>query len=242
MIDLEMIAPRAEIVGADGIHVGTVDHVDGSLLALNHCDSDDGRIRNISGEMISAVEDGIVHLTSTPKRSSRSNGPTPDTAPEHGRINRNRHKPLVPIENFKQRSLLGPTFDRRGARERRMHNDLNRKKLKVLVVDDELFVRMMAVDVIRDAGYETLDAVDADEALALLEEQPDIDVVFTDIRMPGSMDGLGLARTLRTRWPAIRVLLTSGHVTGPEMGDDDTFLPKPYRASALAERLHAIVQ
>jgi len=120
-----------------------------------------------------------------------------------------------------------------------MHNDISRKKLKVLVVDDELFVRMMAVDVIRDAGYETLDAVDADEAIAMLEDQPDIDVVFTDIKMPGSMDGLGLARTLRTRWPAIRVLLTSGHVTAPEMGDE-AFIPKPYRASALTECLHAI--
>jgi len=63
MIDLELIAPRAEIVGADGIHVGTVDHVDGRLIALNHCDTEDGRVRHISGEMVAVVEDGIVHLT-----------------------------------------------------------------------------------------------------------------------------------------------------------------------------------
>ena len=114
------------------------------------------------------------------------------------------------------------------------------KMLKVLVVDDEDFVRLMAVDLIEDAGFSTVEAVDADDAIRLLEELPDIDIVFSDIKMPGSMDGLGLASTIQIRWPHINTILTSGHLMVPDLPIGTVFLPKPYRGEGLAARLNAV--
>lgn len=107
----------------------------------------------------------------------------------------------------------------------------------MLVVDDELFVRLMAVDAISDAGYDTVEAANADEAVVALEGSDDIDVLFTDIRMPGSMDGLGLAALVRVRWPHVHVIITSGHVTPLEIDPSMPFLAKPYRTRALTDRI-----
>lgn len=74
-------------------------------------------------------------------------------------------------------------------------------KCKVLIVEDEALIRMNTVDMIRDLGFEVIEAVDADEAVSLLESVAGIEVVFTDIQMPGSMDGLLLAAVVRDRWP-----------------------------------------
>jgi len=114
------------------------------------------------------------------------------------------------------------------------------QKLNVLVVDDEVFVRLTAVDVIEEAGHIAIEASDADEAIALLGQHPEIDVVFSDIKMPGSMDGLGLAGLLHREWPAIKVILTSGHMSMNDLEPGAIFLAKPYRASALTERLAAM--
>ncbi len=110
----------------------------------------------------------------------------------------------------------------------------------VLVVEDELFVRLMAVDAIRDAGFVAVEAENADRALTLLGERDDISVMFSDIKMPGSLDGLGLAATVGKRWPEINIVLTSGHMY---RGDRDLppslpFLQKPYRARELIAELH----
>ena len=75
----------------------------------------------------------------------------------------------------------------------------------VLIVEDEALVRMTAVDMIEEAGFEILEAANADEAILLLEARRDITVLFTDIEMPGSMDGLGLAQAVRGRWPPIKI-------------------------------------
>src|SRR3981081_1699486 len=80
----------------------------------------------------------------------------------------------------------------------------------VLIVEDEALVRMTAVDMIEEAGFEVLEAANADEAILLLEDRRDITVVFTDIEMPGSMDGLRLAQAVRGRWPPIKIIATSG--------------------------------
>jgi CheY-like chemotaxis protein len=80
----------------------------------------------------------------------------------------------------------------------------------VLVVEDEFLVRMQAVDMIEEAGFDAIEANNADEAIRLLETRKDIRIVFTDIEMPGSMDGLRLARAIRDRWPPIELILTSG--------------------------------
>src|ERR1700688_3962857 len=81
----------------------------------------------------------------------------------------------------------------------------------ILIVEDEPLVRFGAVRAIEDAGFEVIEAADADEAIRILESRSDIRVVFTDIHMPGSMDGLKLAHAVRNRWPPIKIIVTSGH-------------------------------
>lgn len=101
----------------------------------------------------------------------------------------------------------------------------------VLVVEDDPFVRMDAVDMIADSGFRTLEAGSADDAIAILEQCAEIGLVFTDVQMPGSMDGLKLAAAVRDRWPGIGIIATSGQFTVLEqqLPPDSRFLPKPYR-------------
>jgi CheY-like chemotaxis protein len=109
----------------------------------------------------------------------------------------------------------------------------------ILVVEDEYFLRMNAVEMIEAAGYVVLEASNADEAIEILENRDDIRVMFTDIQMPGSMDGLKLAQAVRGRWPPIEILATSGRVM---LGEQDLpargrFIPKPYSAAQIAKTL-----
>ena len=101
---------------------------------------------------------------------------------------------------------------------------------RVLVVEDEFLIRSCAAEVIRDAGFEVIEASDADQAIIFLESRIDIRVVFTDIQMPGTMDGLKLAHAVRDRWPPVHIVATSGHVSVSEtdLPDGGRFLPKPY--------------
>lgn len=106
----------------------------------------------------------------------------------------------------------------------------------VLVVEDEPIIRMNAVDMLEEAGFEVLEATNADAALRLLEARADeIAVLFTDIHMPGSMDGLALVAVVAERWPEIRPFVTSGHTTlrDSEVPDHGRFLAKPYRWAQL---------
>lgn len=106
---------------------------------------------------------------------------------------------------------------------------------RILVVEDECFVRMVAVDMLEEAGLPVAEAPDADAALQLLEGKAQaFGALFTDIDMPGSMDGLTLAARVRARWPHIRLVVTSGRVR-PRADDlpDAGFLPKPYGRSDL---------
>jgi two-component sensor histidine kinase/CheY-like chemotaxis protein len=93
---------------------------------------------------------------------------------------------------------------------------LHQPAAKVLVVEDEMMLRMRAVDIVEDAGFMPVEAVNADDALAILESRSDIDLLFTDIQMPGSMDGLKLAHAVHARWPSIKIILVSGQVTPTE--------------------------
>ncbi len=104
------------------------------------------------------------------------------------------------------------------------------KRPVVLVVEDEFLLRMDAADVIAAAGFEVIEAANADEAIEVLETRSDITVVFTDIQMPGSMDGLKLARAVRGRWPPIKIIATSGRLNVGELDlpEGGRFLPKPY--------------
>jgi CheY-like chemotaxis protein len=100
----------------------------------------------------------------------------------------------------------------------------------VLIVEDEFLLRMDAVDMIAAAGFDAIEAANADEAIEILEARPDIAVVFTDIQMPGSMDGLKLARAVRGRWPPIKIVATSGQieVKAADLPEGGRFLSKPY--------------
>jgi CheY-like chemotaxis protein len=100
----------------------------------------------------------------------------------------------------------------------------------VLIVEDEFLLRMDAVDMIAAAGFEVVEAANADRAIEILEARSDITVIFTDIQMPGSMDGLKLARAVRGRWPPIKIVATSGHVHVREadLPEGGRFLSKPY--------------
>ena len=99
----------------------------------------------------------------------------------------------------------------------------------ILIVEDVL-IRLTAADMIRDAGFDVVEAADADQAISILEKRNDIATVFTDIQMPGSMDGLKLARAVRGRWPPIKIVATSGNVSigSDDLPDGGRFLPKPY--------------
>ena len=120
-------------------------------------------------------------------------------------------------------------------------NDVSAKT--VLVVEDDPLVLLSAVAMIEDAGYDVLEAANADEAIALLEAHPQIRVVFTDIEMPGSMDGLKLAAYVRDRWPPVAIIVTSGRILPGEglLPTDGVFLAKPYRSEDLASHLSAFL-
>src|SRR3954451_178985 len=113
----------------------------------------------------------------------------------------------------------------------------------VLVVEDELLLRMRAVDMVEDAGFTSVEAVDADEAVAILESRSDISLLFTDIQMPGSMDGLKLAHAVHDRWHAIKIILVSGQVnpSDAERPVDSRFFGKPLSVEQMIVELQAMV-
>ena len=87
----------------------------------------------------------------------------------------------------------------------------------VLLVEDEMMLLRHAVDMVEDAGYTPLEAGDAAEAVAILESRSDIALMCTDIQMPGTMDGLGLAHAVHARWPSIKIIVVSGQPNLPEL-------------------------
>jgi CheY-like chemotaxis protein len=113
-------------------------------------------------------------------------------------------------------------------------------KPTVLIVEDEAFVRMEAADVLSDVGCISLEAGDADEALEVLTEHPEVSLLFTDINMPGTMDGLVLAQHVVRTNPDVALIVTSGkrRVPDADLPDHGLFLPKPYRGSDLVKAVH----
>jgi CheY-like chemotaxis protein len=101
---------------------------------------------------------------------------------------------------------------------------------------------MEAVDMIKAAGFGVVEAGTADEAIDILERRLDIRVVFTDIQMPGSMDGLKLAASIRDRWPPIKIVATSGllDIGGEDLPHGSRFLRKPYNAVQIVETLREL--
>jgi two-component system, response regulator PdtaR len=113
----------------------------------------------------------------------------------------------------------------------------------VLVVEDDPLIRMVAVDLVADLGFPVCEAGGADEALGALESRRDVFALFTDVNMPGTMDGLELAHLVRQRWPSLGLIVTSGRAPPPsvEMPRGSVFLPKPYSGAQLAQKLQQVV-
>jgi CheY-like chemotaxis protein len=113
-------------------------------------------------------------------------------------------------------------------------------KALVMVVDDDVLERMGASDMFSHAGYRVLEAGSADEALRLLEANADIRLLFTDVSMPGSMSGAGLACDVAKRWPAIGIIVTSGRPRPGELPLSMRFHDKPYEPTVVLRQATAM--
>ena len=125
-----------------------------------------------------------------------------------------------------------------------MMNNYSDETPVVLLVEDELLVRMAAAEDLQDAGFHVLEAANADVALAVLETcSHDVQVLFTDIDMPGSMNGLDLAESVQQRWPHISLLISSAyHRPLPQqIPDDGRFVPKPYSSEDVVKHIRELV-
>jgi CheY-like chemotaxis protein len=124
----------------------------------------------------------------------------------------------------------------RAQRERGLETQSN---VIVLVVEDEPVLRMMAVDLVEEAGFKAIEAGKADHAVRILEARSDVRIVFTDIDIPGSMDGMKLAAAVRNRWPPIEIILTSGYYDEKKgkLPVRSVFFCKPYNTSEVIETL-----
>ena len=116
-------------------------------------------------------------------------------------------------------------------------------QISVLVVEDEALIRMDIVDYLEREGFEVYEAAHSAAAIKILESNPSISVIFTDIDMPGSMDGLKLAAAVRDRWPPVKIVVTSGHKTVEvtDMPDGSLFFSKPYRHDEIAATFRDLV-
>jgi DNA-binding NtrC family response regulator len=113
----------------------------------------------------------------------------------------------------------------------------------ILIVEDEMMLRMRAVDMVEDAGYTPVEAVGADEAIAILESRSDIALMCTDIQMPGSMDGLGLAHAVHNRWPTIKIIVVSGQLSPPriDLPPCSRFFDKPLEAGQMIAQMRNMI-
>jgi CheY-like chemotaxis protein len=115
----------------------------------------------------------------------------------------------------------------------------------LIIVEDDIAIRAPMADFLRDVGYDVMEAGSVDEAVAIFESGAPIDLLFSDVGMPGSMDGCALARKVRDQWPATHVLLTSGYSSAWSQAADEThsrFLPKPYRPLSLLGEIIALIE
>ncbi|MDI1264338.1 MAG: response regulator [bacterium] len=109
----------------------------------------------------------------------------------------------------------------------------------VLVIEDSPLILMNALDLVRIAGFEGVGAANADEAIAILEARADIRLVFTDVQMPGTIDGLKLAHYIRNRWPPIQLIVASGRAIQQESGlpSGSSFFSKPYDNNIIVKEM-----
>ena len=111
----------------------------------------------------------------------------------------------------------------------------------ILVVEDEVLVRMVIADNLRDAGYTVMEASNAHEALGLLRNSVDVRLILSDVRIPGTMNGVALARTVRSEFPVIKIVLTSGTLTRLDWAGHDGFFPKPYDSAQIIKHIKTLL-
>ena len=113
----------------------------------------------------------------------------------------------------------------------------------VLVVEDDPIIRMCASDLIAEAGFDAVEAADADEAIAILESRSDIGLVFTDIEMPGTMDGIKPSHYIRDRWPPVKLIVASGRAVVEQslLPAGARFFPKPYGDTVIVDAIRALL-
>ena len=113
----------------------------------------------------------------------------------------------------------------------------------ILVIEDEPLIRMAVADDLRDAGFHTLEAANAEDALEILAAEASIAAIFTDIDLHGKVDGLKLAWTVQDRWPDVKIIITSGkrRIERTEAPDSSLFLPKPYTHQAVIEAIRRVI-
>lgn len=116
-------------------------------------------------------------------------------------------------------------------------------RTKILVVEDEALLLFSIADELTEAGFEVFEASNADQAVKQLEQHKDIGLIFTDIDMPGSMDGLKLSAHVRDRWPPIRIVVTSGKLRPPaeSLPREGVFLAKPYTTANVVAALRGVL-
>ncbi len=124
-----------------------------------------------------------------------------------------------------------------------MSNDRQYARHTILVVEDDPLIRLLGADMLIDAGFDVIEAWNADEALAILQARSDIRVLFTDVDMPGSLDGLELANIARQKWPHLHIIITSGQrrPAARQLPRDGRFVEKPYAPDALARDIDAML-
>ncbi|RFC62975.1 response regulator [Fulvimarina endophytica] len=123
-----------------------------------------------------------------------------------------------------------------------MSQSFNPARYAVLIVEDDALLRSEAVDLCEEAGFTAFEARNADQAIAMLERHPQIRVLFTDVEMPGTMDGLKLAHAVRERWPPVTIMVTSGRtkVALEDMPENGLFFAKPYPPNGIVAALNEI--
>ena len=114
----------------------------------------------------------------------------------------------------------------------------------VLIVEDDFLLRLDAMQMLEEAGFKVVEASNSDQAILILEARPDINVMFTDIDMPGSIDGIKLAHAVRGRWPPIKIIATSGHfkIDNGNLPAGGKFIPKPYNFKYVADVIREVVR
>jgi two-component system, response regulator PdtaR len=128
-----------------------------------------------------------------------------------------------------------------GARGESLPVDERKTRSAILVAEDEVLIRLEIAEQLRGAGYTVIEAANAHEAIELLRHSADVKVLISDIQMPGSIDGVGLARLVRAEFPAIKIVLASGHLPAAGGVEHDGFFRKPFDIAGLVKHIKALM-